>query len=79
LPAQGLSGRSHGHSGHRRLSAALSQHRTDRDIVDIQLRADELAEIVGDPLAPPIRHAREQHELDRLRAIIDDHQRGVQQ
>jgi integrase len=52
--------------------------RTDHDITHIQQRADELAEIVTDPLAPPIRHAREQHELDRLRAIIEDHQRGAQ-
>lgn len=52
--------------------------RTDRDIADIQQRADELAQIVNDPLARPIRHAREQQELGRLRAIIDDHQRGAQ-
>ncbi|SOD83051.1 apolipoprotein A1/A4/E family protein [Streptomyces sp. Ag109_G2-15] len=52
--------------------------RTDRDIEVIQDRVDELAEIVADPLAPPIRHAREQHELDRLRAIIQDHQCGAQ-
>ncbi|AVZ77690.1 hypothetical protein SLUN_28470 [Streptomyces lunaelactis] len=53
--------------------------RTDRDIEVIQERVEELAGIVTDPLAPPIRHAREQHELDRLRAIIEDHQRGAQE
>ncbi|MGW7641592.1 hypothetical protein [Streptomyces decoyicus] len=53
--------------------------RTDRDIQVIQDHVDELAEIVKDPLAPPIRHAREQRELDRLRAIIEDHQCGAQE
>lgn len=52
--------------------------RTDRDIAHIRQRVDELAAIVDDPLAPSIRHAREQHELDRLRAIIEEHQRGAQ-
>jgi hypothetical protein len=47
--------------------------RTDRDITYVRRRADELSQIVDDPLAPPIRHAREQHELDRLRAIVDEH------
>lgn len=53
--------------------------RTDRDITVVQERVDELTEIVADPLAPHIRHAREQNELDRLRAIIERHQRGAQQ
>jgi len=48
--------------------------RTDRDISLIRQRADELADIVADPLAPPIRHQREQRELHRLRQIIDHHQ-----
>jgi hypothetical protein len=47
--------------------------RTDRDIVQIHQRRDELAEIVADPLAPPIRHQREQHELDRLTTILENH------
>lgn len=47
--------------------------RTDRDIVEIQRRRDDLAAIVADPLAPPIRHRREQHELDRLDAILENH------
>ncbi|WP_411100756.1 hypothetical protein [Streptomyces sp. x-45] len=51
--------------------------RTDRDIETNKERAAELAEIVADTLAPPIRHAREQHELDRLRAIIEHHERGA--
>ncbi|GAA3372275.1 hypothetical protein GCM10017744_103150 [Streptomyces antimycoticus] len=53
--------------------------RTDRDITVIQARVDELTEIVADPLAPPIRHAREQHELKRLRAIIEEHQHGARE
>ncbi|MET8428808.1 hypothetical protein [Nocardia sp. NPDC004860] len=48
--------------------------RTDRDIAEIRTRRDELAEIVADPLAPPIRHHREQHELDRLDTILENHQ-----
>ncbi|MFB6506504.1 MULTISPECIES: hypothetical protein [unclassified Streptomyces] len=53
--------------------------RTDRDIEINKERVAELAEIVDDPIAPPIRHARERHELDRLRAIIEHHQRGAQE
>ncbi|NKY29915.1 hypothetical protein [Nocardia gamkensis] len=48
--------------------------RTGRDIAEIRKRRDELAEIVADPLAPPIRHRREQHELDRLDTILENHQ-----
>ena len=48
--------------------------RTDRDITVNRQRADELAAVVADPLAPPIRHQREQRELHRLRQIIDHHQ-----
>lgn len=44
--------------------------RTDRDIIEIRRQRDELA---ADPLAPPIRHARDQHELDRLTAILENH------
>ncbi|MGW8992586.1 hypothetical protein ACWGRF_22005 [Streptomyces zhihengii] len=51
--------------------------RTDRDIEINKERAGELAEIVADPLAPEIRHAREQHELDRLLAIIEQHELGA--
>ncbi|MET7774137.1 hypothetical protein [Nocardia sp. NPDC005366] len=47
--------------------------RTDRDITRIRSRRDELAVIVADPLAPPIRHQREQHELDRLDTILENH------
>ncbi|MGY1943921.1 hypothetical protein [Nocardia asiatica] len=47
--------------------------RTDRDIARIRSRRDELADIVADPLAPPIRHQREQHELDRLDTILENH------
>lgn len=48
---------------------------TDRDIIELQARARRLHEITQDPLAPPIRRAREQHELDRTRAIIRRHGR----
>ncbi|ATL69437.1 hypothetical protein [Nocardia terpenica] len=47
--------------------------RTDRDITEIRTRRDELAEIISDPLAPPIRHQREQNELDRLDTILENH------
>ncbi|MGC5234462.1 hypothetical protein [Streptomyces albogriseolus] len=50
--------------------------RTDRDIAHVKQQAWELAEIVDDPLAPPIRHAREQHELARLKKIIEAHEKG---
>lgn len=48
--------------------------RTDRDIAEIQRSRDKLAVVVADPLAPPIRHQREQHELARLDAILENHQ-----
>lgn len=47
--------------------------RTDRDVDEMRRRRDELAVIVADPLAPPIRHQREQHELDRLTTILENH------
>lgn len=50
--------------------------RTDRDIEELQLRAEGLRTIVADPLCPPIRHAREQAELDRLTKIITIHKEG---
>ncbi|WP_443064629.1 hypothetical protein [Streptomyces sp. NBC_00582] len=37
----------------------------------------ELEEIVSDLLAPPIRHERERHELARLKAILDAHERDI--
>ena len=51
--------------------------RTDRDIEHVKQRAAELAEMVADPLAPPIRNERERRELERLRRIIEAHQRGT--
>ncbi|MFF2185091.1 hypothetical protein [Streptomyces sp. NPDC058155] len=51
--------------------------RTDRDIEYVKRRAAELAEIVADPLAPPVRHERERHELGRLKTIIEAHERGA--
>jgi hypothetical protein len=50
--------------------------RTDRDTIAIRRRVTELEEIVADTLSPPIRHAREQHELGRLRALLDGHAHG---
>lgn len=50
--------------------------RTDRDIAHVEQQARHLAEIVADPLAPLIRHAREQHELTRLKQIIEAHEKG---
>lgn len=47
--------------------------RTDRDIAALRDQAEHLQTLVDDPLAPRIRHAREQHELDRLRRIIAAH------
>ncbi|WP_433206674.1 hypothetical protein ACQP1G_20490 [Nocardia sp. CA-107356] len=48
--------------------------RTDRDVAEIRSRREELANIIADSLAPPIRHRREQHELDRLDTILENHQ-----
>ncbi|MEU8413814.1 hypothetical protein AB0C24_13570 [Amycolatopsis japonica] len=47
--------------------------RTDRDIDSIRQMIQQLRPIVDDPLAPPFRHAREQHELQRLERIVADH------
>jgi hypothetical protein len=47
--------------------------RTDRDINELRRHADQLRTVVNDPLAPPVRHAREQHELQRLDRLIADH------
>ncbi|MFD7627546.1 hypothetical protein ACFV7Q_16155 [Streptomyces sp. NPDC059851] len=51
--------------------------RTDRDIEQLRQHATDLAEIVADPLAPPIRLARERHELARLESIITTHEQGA--
>lgn len=48
--------------------------RTSRDIQQVRQNHRELAALVDDPLAPPIRHERERHELDRLRRILDTHE-----
>ncbi|MFF1717216.1 hypothetical protein [Streptomyces sp. NPDC058268] len=53
----------------------LNLARTDRDIEYVKRRAAELTEIVADPLAPPVRHERERRELDRLKSIIEAHER----
>jgi len=51
--------------------------RTDRDIEHVRQQAAELAETAADPLAPPIRHERERHELARLEQIIVVHTQGA--
>ena len=51
--------------------------RTDRDITALRQRAEHLTAILADPLAPPIRADRECRELDRLNAIIAEHERGI--
>lgn len=51
--------------------------RTDRDIAYTRQKAEELADIVADPLAPSIRHQRDQHELERLQTIIRAHEAGI--
>lgn len=47
--------------------------RTDRDIAELSTRRTDLALIVGDPLAPPIRHRRDQLELQRIDTILEGH------
>jgi hypothetical protein len=51
--------------------------RTDRDIDYLHHQAAQLQDTVDDPLAPPIRHARERHELACLQQIITDHEHGA--
>ncbi len=47
--------------------------RTDRDIDHLHAEAQRLRDLVDDPLAPPLRLARERQELERLKAIITQH------
>lgn len=47
--------------------------RTDRDIAVLQNQVTQLTTLVQDPLAPGPRVARERHELQRLKTIIDHH------
>jgi hypothetical protein len=49
--------------------------RTDHDIAELHRHADELRELADDPLSPAPRLAREQHQLARLEAILDEHDR----
>lgn len=57
-------------------SSCTNIARTDRDIVELERRASHLKAIISDPLCPPIRHAREEAELDRIVAIIGRHKEG---
>lgn len=51
--------------------------RTDRDVNFLRGQAAQFQDTVNDPLAPPIRHARERHELACLQQIITDHDQGA--
>lgn len=51
--------------------------RTDRDIAYLRGQVAQLQGTVDDLLAPPIRHAREHRELDRLQQIVTDHDHGA--
>ncbi|MGA5069068.1 hypothetical protein ACPB9E_35755 [Streptomyces exfoliatus] len=53
--------------------ACVNIARTDRDITTVRAQAERLRAIVDDPLAPPIRHQRERHALERLTRILTDH------
>ncbi|MGW9210993.1 hypothetical protein ACWGR4_28905 [Embleya sp. NPDC055664] len=46
---------------------------TDRDIVTLRSKADDLETLLGEFLAPSPRHHRARTELDRIRAIIRTH------
>jgi hypothetical protein len=48
--------------------------RTDHDIAELRQQARELKAFVGDPLSPAPRHQRERHQLERLGAIINEHE-----
>jgi len=48
--------------------------RTDRDIDVVRAKHSELAEIIADVLAPPIRHQRDRHEMERLATILTAHE-----
>jgi integrase len=50
--------------------------RTDTDTDALRDRVARLQTLVADPLAPPIRAERERHELQRLTAILTEHQQG---
>ncbi|WP_156526205.1 hypothetical protein [Mycobacterium adipatum] len=47
--------------------------RTDRDIIAVRRYRTRLADTVKDTAAPPIRHQRELQELERIDALIKDH------
>ncbi|MFF0191028.1 hypothetical protein [Streptomyces sp. NPDC005244] len=53
--------------------------RTDRDIEQVQADRDDLLKATADRLAPPIRYARELHELRRLDRIVTEHERDVEE
>ncbi|MFI9193006.1 hypothetical protein ACIG0A_27390 [Streptomyces californicus] len=54
----------------------LNLARTDRDMEGVRQKIADLSEIVTDPLAPSIRHQRDHHELDRLQAVLRNHEKG---
>lgn len=46
---------------------------TDRDVAQLHGRAKQLRELTDDRLAPSIRNHRERAELDRIDAIVRQH------
>ncbi|WP_198654168.1 MULTISPECIES: hypothetical protein [Nocardia] len=48
--------------------------RTDREIRVLRANVARLRVLVDDPLAPPVRAARERAELHRIERIITEHE-----
>lgn len=48
--------------------------RTDNDVIELGRSIPILERVVDDPLAPPIRLARERAELERLRSTVANHE-----
>ena len=63
-----------GHQGRRPWCRNIA--RTDRDIAQLRTRRHDLTLIVDDSLAPPIRHRRDQYELQRIDIILETHDEG---
>jgi integrase len=47
--------------------------RTDRDIAALRSHRNRIAEVVSDRVAPSIRHQREKRTLERIDAILQEH------